>query len=89
MTDVAGAEPLTDDAILELFTRTRNQPTGSQTLGLKITAVSQAERTVEAEFEARATGGGPGTLPIPHSSFVGRDAELGQLFSLLRGRSRL
>jgi predicted ATPase/DNA-binding CsgD family transcriptional regulator/DNA-binding XRE family transcriptional regulator len=49
---------------------------------------ARAQRAL-AEFEARAAGGGPGSLPIPHSSFVGREAELGQLFSLLRGRSRL
>ena len=49
---------------------------------------ARAQRAL-AEFEARAAGDGPGPLPIPHSSFVGREAELGQLFSLLRGRSRL
>ncbi len=49
---------------------------------------ARAQRAL-AEFEVRAAGGGPGSLPIPHSSFVGREAELGQLFSLLRGRSRL
>jgi predicted ATPase/DNA-binding CsgD family transcriptional regulator/DNA-binding XRE family transcriptional regulator len=53
------------------------------------TRMSARTQRALAEFEARAAGGGPGTLPIPHSSFVGRDAELGQLFSLLRGRSRL
>jgi uncharacterized protein (TIGR00369 family) len=46
--------PLTDAAILERFQRTRNQPTGSQTLGFRMVAVNQAERTVEVEFEARA-----------------------------------
>jgi uncharacterized protein (TIGR00369 family) len=56
MTEVARDEPatLTDAAILERFQRTKNQPTSSQTLGLRITAVSQAEKSVEAEFEARA-----------------------------------
>jgi predicted ATPase/DNA-binding CsgD family transcriptional regulator/DNA-binding XRE family transcriptional regulator len=49
---------------------------------------ARAQRAL-AEFEVRAAGGGPGPLPIPHSSFVGREAELGQLFSLLRGKSRL
>jgi len=49
---------------------------------------ARAQRAL-AEFEARAAGDGAGPLPIPHSSFVGREAELGQLFSLLRGRSRL
>ena len=54
MTDVA-AEPeiLTDEAILARFQRTKNQPTGSQTLGFRIVAVSQADKSVEVEFEAR------------------------------------
>ena len=54
MTDVA-AEPetLTDEAILARFQRTKNQPTGSQTLGFRIVAVSQAEKSVEVEFEAK------------------------------------
>jgi uncharacterized protein (TIGR00369 family) len=55
MTDAATApEPLTDDAILQRFLRTKNQPTGSQTLGFKMVAVNQAEKTVEVEFEAKA-----------------------------------
>jgi len=45
---------LTDEAILERFLRTKNQPTGSQTLGFRMLSVSQAEKTVEVEFEARA-----------------------------------
>ncbi|HYB86736.1 MAG TPA: tetratricopeptide repeat protein [Streptosporangiaceae bacterium] len=51
---------------------------------------ARAERAL-AEFEARATASGPatGSLPVPHSSFVGREAELADLFTLLRGRSRL
>ena len=55
MTDVASAEPetLTDEAILARFQRSKNQPTGSQTLGFRIVAVSQAEKSVEVEFEAR------------------------------------
>ena len=47
-------ESLTDEAILARFQRTKNQPTGSQTLGFRITAVSQAEKSVEVAFEARA-----------------------------------
>ena len=47
-------EPLTDEAILARFQRTRNQPTGSQTLGFRMVSVSQATMTVEVEFEARA-----------------------------------
>ena len=56
MTDVASDAPdtLTDEAILERFTRTKNQPSGSQTLGFRMVAVSQAEKSVEVEFEARA-----------------------------------
>lgn len=55
MTDAkdAEAEGLTDEAILERFLRTKNQPTGSQTLGFRMVAVSQAEKKVEVEFEAR------------------------------------
>lgn len=49
----AEAEGLTDEAILERFLRTKNQPTGSQTLGFRMVAVSQAEKKVEVEFEAR------------------------------------
>jgi len=49
---------------------------------------ARAERAL-AEFEARATNPVPGQLPVPHSSFVGREAELAELFTLLRGRSRL
>ncbi|MCA6300227.1 MAG: PaaI family thioesterase, partial [Phenylobacterium sp.] len=47
-------EPLTDEAILARFHRTKNQPTGSQTLGFRITGVSQVEKSVEVAFEARA-----------------------------------
>ena len=47
-------ESLTDEAILARFQRTKSQPTGSQTLGFRITAVSQAEKSVEVAFEARA-----------------------------------
>lgn len=55
MTDVASSEPeaLTDEAILARFLRTRNQPTGSQTLGFRMVAVSQAEKRVEVEFDAK------------------------------------
>jgi len=47
-------EPLTDEAILARFHRTKNQPTGSQTLGFRIVSVSQADKSVEVAFEARA-----------------------------------
>ena len=56
MTDVASSEPqeLTDDDILQRVLRTRNQPTGSQTLGYRMLSVSQATMTVEVEFDAKA-----------------------------------
>ena len=56
MVDVASDEPLelTDEAILERFLRTKNQPTGSQTLGFKMLSVNQATKTVEVEFDAKA-----------------------------------
>jgi uncharacterized protein (TIGR00369 family) len=58
MSDAAAPEAqpaeLTDEAILERFLRTKNQPTGSQTLGFRMIAVSQAEKSVEVEFDARA-----------------------------------
>ena len=50
----AEADGLTDEAILQRFLRTKNQPTGSQTLGFRMVAVSQAEKSVEVAFEARA-----------------------------------
>jgi uncharacterized protein (TIGR00369 family) len=44
----------TDDDILQRFLRSTNQPTGSQTLGFRLLAVSQENRSVEASFDARA-----------------------------------
>jgi uncharacterized protein (TIGR00369 family) len=56
MTEGATTEPeaLTDEAILGRFQRTRNQPTGSQTLGFRLVAVDQAAKSVEVEFDAKA-----------------------------------
>ena len=54
MGEAPAPEALTDEAILERFLRTKNQPTGSQTLGFRMVAVSQATKTVEVEFEAKA-----------------------------------
>ena len=58
MSDTAAPESkpaeLTDAAILERFLRTKNQPTGSQTLGFRMVAVNQAEKSVEVEFDAKA-----------------------------------
>jgi uncharacterized protein (TIGR00369 family) len=53
MSESADAPALTDEAILERFLRTKNQPTGSQTLGFRMVAVSQADKSVEVEFDAR------------------------------------
>jgi uncharacterized protein (TIGR00369 family) len=50
----AEAPPLTDDDILQRFLRTKNQPTGSQTLGFRMVSVSQEKMEVEVAFEARA-----------------------------------
>jgi uncharacterized protein (TIGR00369 family) len=56
LTDVASDEPrtLTDEEILARFLRTKNQPTGSQTLGFRMVGVNQATRSVEVAFDARA-----------------------------------
>jgi uncharacterized protein (TIGR00369 family) len=56
VTDVAADEPktYTDDEILQRFLRTKNQPTGSQTLGFKMLSVSQEKMEVEVAFDARA-----------------------------------
>ena len=56
MTDVAAEEPktFTDDEILQRFLRTKNQPTGSQTLGFRMLSVSQEKMQVEVAFDARA-----------------------------------
>jgi uncharacterized protein (TIGR00369 family) len=51
---VSAPASVTDDEILQRFLRSRNQPSGSRTLGFRLLRVSQAERTVEVEFEARA-----------------------------------
>jgi uncharacterized protein (TIGR00369 family) len=45
---------LSDDEILQRFLRSRNQPTGSQTLGFRMVSVNQETMTVEVAFEARA-----------------------------------
>jgi len=56
VTDIASETPvaLTDEAILQRFQRSRNQPTGSQTLGFRLVAVSQEAKSVEVAFEAKA-----------------------------------
>ena len=60
MTDTAAPEaaaepaPPTDEEILQRFLRTKNQPTGSQTLGFKMLSVSQEKMQVEVAFEGKA-----------------------------------
>ena len=55
MSEAAAAPPaLTDDDILQRFQRSRNRPTGSQPLGFRLTSVSQADKSVEVAFDARA-----------------------------------
>jgi uncharacterized protein (TIGR00369 family) len=57
LTDVVSAAPQeapTDADILARFLRAKNPPTGSQTLGFRMISVSQADRTVEVAFDARA-----------------------------------
>ncbi len=56
MTDSAAETrpALTDDDILQRFLRTKNQPSGSQTLGFQLLSVSQENRSVEVAFQARA-----------------------------------
>ena len=54
MTDAAAEAALTDDDILQRFLRTKNQPTGSQTLGFRMLSVSQEKMEVEVAFEAKA-----------------------------------
>ncbi len=56
MTDVASdsALSLSDEDVLARFLRTKNQPTGSQTLGFRMVGVSQATKSVEVAFDARA-----------------------------------
>ena len=55
MTDVAADKPAaTDEELLARFLRTKNQPTGSQTLGFRMLKVDQANKMVEVSFDARA-----------------------------------
>jgi uncharacterized protein (TIGR00369 family) len=52
-TDAAEAK-LTDDDILQRFLRSKNQPTGSRTLGFRMVSVSQETMSVEVAFDARS-----------------------------------
>jgi uncharacterized protein (TIGR00369 family) len=55
VTDAATEAPPapTDEEILQRFLRTKNQPTGSQTLGFRLVSVSQEKMEVEVAFEAK------------------------------------
>ncbi len=55
MTEAASEAPPapTDDEILQRFLRTKNQPTGSQTLGFRMVSVNQERMEVEVAFEAK------------------------------------
>lgn len=53
MSEVATPEPISDEALLARFLNTKNKPTGSQTLGFQMVGLSQAEKTVEVEFDAK------------------------------------
>lgn len=50
---MSDAPALTDAELLARFQNTKNQPKGSQTLGLRVIAVDQALKQIEATFEAR------------------------------------
>jgi uncharacterized protein (TIGR00369 family) len=52
--DTASPDAATDHALLARFQASRNQPACSRTVGLRIIAVDQARKQVEAEFEASA-----------------------------------
>jgi len=56
MSDIVSDAPqtLSDEAILARFRASKNQPSGSRTLGFELLAVRQADREVEVEFTARA-----------------------------------
>jgi uncharacterized protein (TIGR00369 family) len=46
-------QPLSDEALLERFQRAKRLPASSQTLGFRMLGLSQAEMSVEVEFEAK------------------------------------
>ena len=52
-TEQAAPEPQTDEQLLQRFLRTKNQPTGSQTLGFRMLSVSQERKEVEVAFDAK------------------------------------
>lgn len=50
---MSDAPAATDAELLARFQNTKNQPSGSETLGFRVISVDQANRQVEATFEAR------------------------------------
>ena len=50
---MSDAPAATDAELLARFQNTKNQPSGSETLGLRVISVDKANRQVEATFEAR------------------------------------
>jgi len=52
-TTATAPEAQSDEDLLARFQRSKNQPPSSQTLGFRVIAVNQAERTVEITFEAK------------------------------------
>jgi uncharacterized protein (TIGR00369 family) len=53
-TSEAAPPEVSDEDLLQRFLRTKNQPTGSQTLGFRMLSVSQEKKEVEVAFDARA-----------------------------------
>jgi uncharacterized protein (TIGR00369 family) len=54
VSDIASSEPQTisDEAIIARFRASKNVPKGSQLVGFNLVSVSQADRSVEVDFEA-------------------------------------
>lgn len=50
----AAPAPQTDEELLARFLGSKNQPTGSRTLGFRMVVVNQAQKTVEVAFDAKA-----------------------------------
>lgn len=54
MSETTALVTLTDEAILARFLGAKNQPSGSRTLGFRMVSVSQATKSVEVAFDAKA-----------------------------------
>lgn len=59
MTDAPGKPAATDAELLARFRASRNRPASSSLVGFEMIAVSQADRQVEALFEARTEFANP------------------------------